>query len=285
MAEEKTVLKSEEKPKKNGNENRVKTQNKKLWWILGGCCGCLFIIIILAALTSGFWGWRYNLWRTGADIPVSELSSTITATPSASKTSFSSNSYPEPQSCSQVSTPPSTALSVSSANPGLKKNVDMHYYNIYGSIKNQLSSQMSACGPKDGGGSWSAYTAYNINWRYNYTLVGSACGLENIAVGVQVDMYLPEWQIPESFTAGLDESWSSYISALTTHENGHRDYDIEGANKILVVLNNLGSYSSCEEASTAADAKGDEILDEVKSLNESYDATTNHGATQGAVLQ
>ena len=267
---------TKESPEKAKTQTKV--QNKRFLWIVGGCCGCLIILIILAVVSSGFWG-----WRSGADIPIPSsipASSSPTSYPTTNQTS-----YPEAQTCSQIETPPASPQSLSTDNPGLQKNVDIYYYKIYGYTANQLRAQIHACGPKDETGTWGAYTAYNINWRYDYDDTGAGCGIKNVTVGLQVDMYLPDWQKSENFAAGLDESWSTYISALTTHENGHRDYDVDGAGKILNTLSNLGSYNTCTEVGDAADIKGYEILDEIKALNESYDTSTNHGSTQGAVLE
>lgn len=282
MAEEKVAPKSEEKPKENENGEKVKTQNKKLLWILGGCCGCLIILIILAALSSGFFGWRF---RAGADIPIPSFSKTPTFE-TIIEASPTDSTFPAATACAQVETPASAALGVSPTSPGLKKNIENHYFNLYGSTIYQLRQQLADCGPKNDGGSWGAYTAYNINYIYDYAPgAGLSCGIKNVAVGIQVDIYLPKWEEPSSFAARLDKSWSNYINALTLHENGHRDYNIDAASEILSALNNFGTYSSCDEAGSAANAKGQEILDNLKSTNGSYDASTNHGETQGAVLQ
>jgi predicted secreted Zn-dependent protease len=69
---------------------------------------------------------------------------------------------------------------------------------------------------------------------------------------------------------------------LKTHEAGHQQIAIEAGREIRQTLKGLPAYLSCSELEQAADAAGQNILDQFREKEKSYDQTTKHGATQGA---
>ena len=72
------------------------------------------------------------------------------------------------------------------------------------------------------------------------------------------------------------------MTALQTHEDGHKEIGIQAGHDILRTLEGLPSYPTCDELEEAADAAGEGVLDRYREQEIIYDQTTRHGATQGA---
>ena len=194
------------------------------------------------------------------------------------------NSYPTPQDCSQVEIPSSSPLSFSVNDPGIKKNLGDHYYSIYAYTAEDLKNQVRSCGPKQDGSSYAGMATSMFSWifRYQYTPTG-ACQITDVGVGINVDIYYPNWEIIGDVQPGLPEKWQAYMNALTTHEHGHKQRHYDTADRIFNSANGL-TAATCEEAGNVVGAIVDNIIAENRADNIAYDEETGHGATQGAIM-
>ncbi len=242
----------------------------KLFCLIGGGILILFAVIVFILV---FWFFRSSL---------KSYENTKTPKPDTANSAESATNFPLPQSCSQLATPDAEPVAISTKNPGLKEDTDTNYYQIYGSTEADLRSQMTDCGPKEGG-SYDAYTAYYVNWNYNLKPGTNDCALQDVVVGVKVDFYYPKWDATGDYQAGLKEKWQTYMRALDVHENGHKQNMVDGAQEIFQTLSNFSALN-CQTAKTQADEKAYGILDNSITKDKAYDKETSHGATQGAVF-
>ncbi|MDI6737199.1 MAG: DUF922 domain-containing protein [Nanoarchaeota archaeon] len=102
-------------------------------------------------------------------------------------------------------------------------------------------------------------------------------------------VYLPQWD-------GNDKCWDRFIEALTAHEQGHVDLCMDYAGRLKTALTGLESdvcstesmQKACDDALTDLEQKAGDAYDAVDSdyntADDLYDSTTDHGETQGAVL-
>ena len=97
-------------------------------------------------------------------------------------------------------------------------------------------------------------------------------------------MILPAWQPGGSAAAGLAGNWQNLIASLTVHENGHVAIDQQYANQLLNDLQSLPA-TACESLAASVATKAAADIAVLNTANAAYDAATNHGATQGAVLR
>lgn len=151
-------------------------------------------------------------------------------------------------------------------------------YEVYGNTLTQLRRSIDACGARiSSAGIYHALTGYNITWQYTPTQnANGTCSLVNVKIASHISQYLP------SSTTSLS-SWRTYLQALQTHEDGHVDINIRHVQSLqakLVALQNV----DCVTLSATANQTIQTELALLASANELYDATTNHGATQGALL-
>jgi predicted secreted Zn-dependent protease len=193
---------------------------------------------------------------------------------------------PNPPDCTKLSFTPAAALTISTASPGLKKTIDTpKYYKVNGYTPDQVRTQINQCRPTVGATSpYDAGVYWWINYSYLYdTDSNGKCYLRNVAVGLHINSYLPEWQPSAYDISGLSAKWQNYIASLKTHEQGHKDLDIQYAEQILNGLKNL-PHSSCSTIVKTANKFADDKIAALKAANSSYDSQTNHGATQGATF-
>ncbi|MCL5407339.1 MAG: DUF922 domain-containing Zn-dependent protease [Patescibacteria group bacterium] len=281
------TIPEEKEPVKDKKESKPK--RNKLWCFLGGgCCLLLLILIVLSGIFPFL-----SLFRSSADtkIPSPKFSSSATpinisptATPKATKTT-QNQSYPEPSSCEHLQLVDSIPTNISPSNPGLKQDIDTHYYQVYGYTPYEVRAQLNECGAKSGGEAYDAYTSYYISWVYNYKPVAGGCNIKDVTVGVKVDFFYPKWEDPGNAQAGLAENWQRYMTNLITHENGHKDIAVEGAQAILNALLSLPNSATCgEDVQSLVSSTGNNIFADYNAREKAYDDETNHGATQGATF-
>ena len=181
-------------------------------------------------------------------------------------------------------------LNLAADGNGLTQVIDAHsYYQVYGNTAAQIHAQVKQCAPNGGseaggGDEFAAETGYRLTWQYDTTTDGSGvCDVANVKVGLHLNMVLPAWQATASASNGLNAAWQNYISSLVTHENGHAAIDQQYAGQLL---NDLQAYPATDCGSIAASiqAKANADIAALTAANNAYDAQTNHGATQGAIL-
>ncbi len=151
-------------------------------------------------------------------------------------------------------------------------------YEIFGNSIAELRASLRACQPRQvSAGEFHALTGYNLTWQYSQrTNSDGTCSLTDVKVASHVNQYLP-------FAKSTDPTWQAYSKAIRTHEDGHVDINLRRVRDLqakLAVIQNL----DCAAITTLAETTIQAQMTLLESENELYDATTNHGATQGAVL-
>lgn len=113
--------------------------------------------------------------------------------------------------------------------------------------------------------------------------------VEDLVTVCDATVYLPEWD-------GSDKCWDQFINALTVHEQGHvdicQDYKgrlndaLEGLESRMCSLESM--QKACDDALEDLEQKADgeygRVDGEHENAQDAYDSETNHGETQGAVL-
>jgi predicted secreted Zn-dependent protease len=213
--------------------------------------------------------------------PNNPASSAGSATQGAS--SAQSSSAPNCQSASynQPDTP-----AANTAQPGLHQNIlAPSYYIVYGNTVKEINSQMARCTPAGTDNDrYAASTNYALNWAFDYVAgVDGICHVTAATVSINIGVVYPSWQPTSGAAAGTNASWQKFITSLATHENGHVSTNQAGAAQLLADLQNFPA-SDCNMIVAQVTAKATADIQAINQANDSYDAATNHGLTQGAVL-
>lgn len=179
------------------------------------------------------------------------------------------------------------ALPISTASPGLDLSVEApQQYTVYGNTAQEVRTQLNQCSPVSdlGAGEYDAITTWWVNFSYLYAPTsGGNCSVNSVAVGMHIKMILPAWQSSLNADSGLASEWQTYITNLTTHEDGHRDIAINYANTLLSGLQSQPE-SSCSTIVQTTNDYGNSLIAQLTTDENNYDTTTNHGATQGATF-
>jgi predicted secreted Zn-dependent protease len=148
------------------------------------------------------------------------------------------------------------------------------YYDIDGSTESELRDQMNSIAPIGPDGyRGDALTNWYIRW--NWDGYGTEeCDLRTAKATYDIKVTVPRWSPPQDASPALIEKWNAYILALTGHEKMHVDNVIAN----LPVVINAIRRATC----STAEARAQEILDGIRQNDINLDATTDHGATQGA---
>lgn len=196
---------------------------------------------------------------------------------SASKPICSSSSFGQP-----------TGIDLQSAPVGLSVQEDTPLtYRIYGDTADDLRSQIEHCAPGASASNLAEFTAdtsYNMTWQYNTVVTGTdTCTLGGIKVGMHTSTIMPLWLPNSTATGGLTSRWQSFMSALMAHEQGHAALDKQYAATALADLNALPAMN-CNNLTQTVKSTLSNDMSALNNANTNYDATTDHGATQGAIL-
>ncbi len=186
------------------------------------------------------------------------------------------------------------------------------YYSVGGSTVEEASSDIfdpeSGKGFKDEktGEIYAAQASCDVNYTYNYEgnqytkTVLPTPGAEEREVCCY-DLWVSDCDAPYEATVtmprwgGCDPCWDKFLEGLTKHEQGHVDLCKAESEKLEDVIKGATASEcadTCEAALTAATTALEKAVEELATANHSefeqknddYDSQTNHGETQGAVL-
>lgn len=159
--------------------------------------------------------------------------------------------------------------------------VNLQFYDIQGSSAKEIRQSLNRLSPvKVEGKSYDAYTRWHVSWKYKLAISGSQCSLEQLQTRVEVEQTLPRLITQVSFD--LRKRWNDYHTALTKHENAHKQFAIDAALQIKRLLSKLPPEKSCQTLSRKANSLGKSIIQDHVQQEKEFDISTDHGALQGA---
>ncbi|MBT1073425.1 DUF922 domain-containing protein [Pelotalea chapellei] len=169
--------------------------------------------------------------------------------------------------------------------PVLKISEDFDYYNVNGSTAAELRSQMKQNGTKwNDGHVYAALTTWDIKYNYDVSYRNGSYFIDSVETDIGIKISLPRWEPGSTPPASIAAQWENYSDRVKEHEFGHRDMAVNAAAEVNKILNNLGGFSSKRELKQEADRQVKALLSQHKQNQVAYDDHTQHGVTQGAVL-
>ncbi len=177
------------------------------------------------------------------------------------------------------------ALGTATAHAAPDAGLTVEYYDVQGTTLPQLRASLSALGPVDDDGErHHGQVNWNLQWRYNYSTDRGGCRLTGFAVQRSTTMQLPRWVDVDRASPALRSEWERYSQALRLHEDGHVETGALAAAEIERRAAAVKRSSTCAALGTTLDGIGKAVVQEFKARDVEYDATTGHGATQGAQI-
>jgi predicted secreted Zn-dependent protease len=179
--------------------------------------------------------------------------------------------------------PCAVALSRSRAPaPGVHVDVTCVYYDVEGDTAEALAASMDSRGPRDEGGTYHAYTLFDLSYGYNERVREGSCHPESIVVLLRLVHVLPERRKRGSLHPDVAAQWDKFTSLLAVHEAGHGKLDVEAALRLSGALGGLSSEASCEALREQAHSAFEVAVAELRRDHRLYDMRTGHGKAQGA---
>jgi predicted secreted Zn-dependent protease len=125
-----------------------------------------------------------------------------------------------------------------------------------------------------------AFTRWDLRVTWSSASSGTECRATTVTPTLAATFTYPRWVPPPAPDRALVERWNAFIAALTTHEDGHRQNGIDATADAVARVRAL--RASCSEFNAAAEAEVSAAIARGNEADRRYDATTDHGRTQGA---
>jgi predicted secreted Zn-dependent protease len=159
------------------------------------------------------------------------------------------------------------------------------YYEIRGASEKELRNQMcrNGCALYDGE-KYDSVTTWRWKLNYGYDRTPQTCAVDSFRVALEIDYRYPKWVRGNDAAQPLVDKWDGYMKRLVMHENGHRNLAVDAAAELSRIVAQLPPARSCAELDREVRTLGHERMEKLNADEKSYDETTGHGKTQGAVF-
>lgn len=153
------------------------------------------------------------------------------------------------------------------------------YYQLHADTANDAKKLISICGPQH---EYAAQTNYSLNWSYALRAdEAGLCRVVGAKVGVRTSMLLPNRQESGNESEQFAVSWRSIMAGLEAHELGHVALAEQYGARLLTSLQSYPA-GDCYTMGPAVSVAANDVANQLKTAQMSYDTATSHGATQGA---
>jgi|WetSurMetagenome_2_1015567.scaffolds.fasta_scaffold19363_6 predicted secreted Zn-dependent protease len=157
--------------------------------------------------------------------------------------------------------------------------VKTDYYYVNGATPNAIRKDMNL----KRSGKYDAYTNWHVTWNFDARKNAQRfCEISNVKVKLDIKFIFPQWTPNRSANQKVIERWDDYYSALTEHENHHKEIAETMAQEIEDSLNTLSQEVDCKNLKSIAHDTAHQILNNYKKKQHDYDKETNHGINDGA---
>ena len=154
------------------------------------------------------------------------------------------------------------------------------YYDVHGRTYDELRADMRRTGEQLFGSSFVGETRSPMRWNWRLEQTGTSfCSIRDVTVSVNAQITLPRWTPPPDAEPGLAAAWNQFLTALETHEAGHKDISARAGRDIVHRLQTLTGL--CSQINSSANEIARAIVDKAAEEQRTYDAETRHGMTQG----
>lgn len=132
---------------------------------------------------------------------------------------------------------------------------------------------------------WYGETQWNINPRYRFRKLSGGCYVNERTVELSIIFTLPELEDEAAIPPGLQLQFNLFYNALYQHELGHKELGLKAANEVYELLSEPNIFSDCGALQLNVNDEIRAVISKYQRLNQQYDIDTQHGKTQGAVIQ
>lgn len=195
---------------------------------------------------------------------------------------------PDAGAAKQIATPP----------PGLTPDKDVEaeeteyrYFEVNGTTIDELNRGRDAFGPtaisiRNGKPfrSW-ATCGWHMNWNVIRSVKDDGlCHIDKFKLKLGTTIIFPKWANRSEGPPELQKMWDRFTTVVNTHELGHKQNDVRGANEMAAELHKLPPQKDCQ----AVDQKVRDVFDHIKAkyklLNQAWDQAQVNGSEENYYL-
>jgi predicted secreted Zn-dependent protease len=125
---------------------------------------------------------------------------------------------------------------------------------------------------------------WSLTWSFHFDPSPRACALLNATVELQMLVRLPVLAADAAPAQTTRERWDDFALLLETHEAGHVDTYVEGAQALQDAFARVQPAPSCDDLRAVLSELGASAIDAIRAADVDYDRRTDHGRTQGATF-
>ncbi|MEP7001433.1 MAG: DUF922 domain-containing protein [bacterium] len=177
--------------------------------------------------------------------------------------------------------PPSTAASPA----GVRVSTDTTFYDASGTTPREwLASSRRSAAAAGVTIPFLATTGWSTRWTFASSRVTSiGCEAKLPTVSLSIKFVMPRL-VADSVVSTEDRlEWLRFTHSLWSHEEGHAIRGVRAAAEIRDSLQRIHT-SACTQLSPALSEAVRKVLEKYTTLQAAYDARTQHGARQGAMI-
>lgn len=164
----------------------------------------------------------------------------------------------------------------------IKESLTYDYYPVRVSASETLSAALHRATPiREEGRRYHGYAHWSVDWSFWWRGSAQSCHIDRVEVRLQGRIQLPKL---EGGDADQRRQFTRYLAALEKHEVGHIGFGQRAAREIEWGIHRLAEAPSCNELEASANQIGHRIMRYYQDLEDRYDRDTEHGRTQGVVL-
>lgn len=170
-----------------------------------------------------------------------------------------------------------------SASADYREQLNYDYYHVPTKPEQSLFRAMQQASPiRQHSKTYFGSTRWTIDWRMTWQeTTRGTCAITNVQVKLNATILMP--RLVGASTA-QQARFVRFESALKTHELGHYALGQESAKRIQQTIRNMPEMPDCSSLETAANGRGNRVIEQARAQEIAYDRETNHGITQGASI-
>ena len=160
--------------------------------------------------------------------------------------------------------------------------ITTNFFNVSGASERELRRSINLSRPWKDRREADASTEWKIEWTFRLDSSEKDCQLQSFTTKTSIAMTLPRWMPRPPGLESLTQQWERYLTALRSHEEGHKQIALAAVAEIRRRVKALKSEATCEALSALLNRTAKSVIAEYRQKEVEYDRNTDHGATQGA---
>lgn len=159
------------------------------------------------------------------------------------------------------------------------------HYPVSGNTLSEIKHSISVNAPsREGSTYYAGVTIWSLSSAYDLLPTAEGCRVDNGQVFLNVAVHLPHLANSSALSAPALKEWNRFSNSLKVHEMLHAQNAYRAAANLLRKVNGTKTTVPCPRAKIIAEQATSALITRIADFDLQLDKHTNHGSTQGAVL-